>query len=1073
MGPFSRLLTCAQDHPNQQIILFSTVSEDQTNYRMMDVAAYLLFQNFVPGRPDVTSLITYGTTSRTGVVPTERRFGLYPEVMLALGAPTDSVNVAMLPGVELDPVDDDGDHWILTTAAVPRLLVRHFEQGMVIVDWADAGTPDWTVPIASLGGIIPDTVHRVIIDDHRLVDGGTITSEPMSSGGTLTTTAASGTILMYAPVGSPTASERCVYALLKGAVTPQLVGVRIQTVPSGQGVWVDATDRSGTLFDGPLRLYDDHTHGDEGSCDGLYTGELSSLKESATPGDHWLHVFMQDAKGIAAYDSVVVHVVIPQAKYINKTADVGLTPANSLGLPYSVVSLDYDNDGDVDLLVTKDGAACAILRNMAASDSPLPYFDVSWLPLGGTPYYELRGACAADCDNDGLLDVFTGAGSGGHLFHGVRSAESGEVSFVDAWEGTDLAATTSNSWCGAWSDYDRDGYVDLFVGRKGIGASGSWVALPDRLLHNDQGMGFTHMTEALPEELTDPTFTLAASWGDVNGDGLPDLFVGSEMFGSGLGDAQGPPPLPTAPSWSKLYVNQGDGHFVNSYWQYFGYRYPWGLNSVQWSDLDNDGDWDLVYAGEHEWSGYVLNDNGHFSVPPVLDPSEKSGALAYDYDLDGAQDVLLLTRYDGIPPALGRPAQMFRSALLDIDSPGLAFDNIAGAAGMGMGAAGGATATCFNASGAPDLFVGRRLLQLPEGGTTECFYQNVSVAGTDVPANHWVGIRLKGGGVGNNVSAIGATVTISAGALQQVRRVDGGSGRGGQESSIMLFGLGGYSETVRADVTWPNGLTQVVESIPGGAVREIVDATASPGLQSATVKGDAYTSSTGTHWVFIWDTLNATCADKDEVTLTGLYAEGSECYGLGGPVVLKFGVNGVIVSQAAKSGGGQEHRLEWDAPGCWPACSCTYTVKCGTYLDSESSGSTGIVSATAAPGIVATSVTGTYYASMEDTYWAFSWDSASSTCSESDEVEVTSSYDSGSPCYIGGNSFIIKRGVSGVVASVQPKSGGGYTHRIEWHNMGCSPNCTYNYVVRSSTLASMETSPASGTKRLRITLCVQ
>jgi hypothetical protein len=225
--------------------------------------------------------------------------------------------------------------------------------------------------------------------------------------------------------------------------------------------------------------------------------------------------------------------------------------------------------------------------------------------------------------------------------------------------------------------------------------------------------------------------------------------------------------------------------------------------------------------------------------------------------------------------------------------------------------------------------------------------------------------------------------------------------------------------------------------------------------------------------VFTWDTTQPTCPEKDEVILSGLYASGNPCYTGGVPVVVKMGTPGAVVSQVAKTGGGYAHTIEWDVAACWPSCSATFMVGSGTLSNNEQSASHGIVSSTLGPGIVATSVQGTIHPSIEDTYWVFTWDTANNTCGEQDEVEVTSTYVQGNPCWVGNNPIILKRGFPGVNTSIEAKAGGGYTHRIEWHNVGCSPNCSYSYKVRSSTLASTETSPATGTKRLRTTVCVQ
>ena len=67
----------------------------------------------------------------------------------------------------------------------------------------------------------------------------------------------------------------------------------------------------------------------------------------------------------------------------------------------------------------------------------------------------------------------------------------------------------------AWADFDSDGDLDLFVGFRQDEAN--------RLYRNDEG---TFVDVAAEAGVADVTDTRAASWGDFDGDGDPDLFVG-------------------------------------------------------------------------------------------------------------------------------------------------------------------------------------------------------------------------------------------------------------------------------------------------------------------------------------------------------------------------------------------------------------------------------------------------------------------------------------------------------------------------------------------------------------------
>src|SRR6202047_136849 len=126
------------------------------------------------------------------------------------------------------------------------------------------------------------------------------------------------------------------------------------------------------------------------------------------------------------------------------------------------------------------------------------------------------GVSIVDFDRDGWPDIYvtnSAIGSKKALYR-----KMGDGTFKDVAEEMGIAdvnqAGTGVSTGAVWGDYDNDGYEDLFLIKWGR----------PELYHNDQGRGFTRVTEqaGLPKWINANT----AIWFDYDGDGLLDLFVG-------------------------------------------------------------------------------------------------------------------------------------------------------------------------------------------------------------------------------------------------------------------------------------------------------------------------------------------------------------------------------------------------------------------------------------------------------------------------------------------------------------------------------------------------------------------
>jgi hypothetical protein len=88
-------------------------------------------------------------------------------------------------------------------------------------------------------------------------------------------------------------------------------------------------------------------------------------------------------------------------------------------------------------------------------------------------------------------------------------------------------------------------------------------------------------------------------------------------------------------------------------------------------------------------------------------------------------------------------------------------------------------------------------------------------------ANHRVLFKLEG--VKSNKAAIGARVTVKAGALAQLSEVRGGSSYLSQNDLRLHFGLGKEVKMTEVNIRWPNGETEILRDVAGDFIYTIVE----------------------------------------------------------------------------------------------------------------------------------------------------------------------------------------------------------------------------------------------------------
>ena len=196
----------------------------------------------------------------------------------------------------------------------------------------------------------------------------------------------------------------------------------------------------------------------------------------------------------------------------------------------SALFVDFDNDGDQDLVISQD------FRVLVMSNDGKGKFT---LEFGSSTKAQTFSLAAADYDNDGRVDFYScgynpsaaelrsGAMGEPMPFHDANNGgqnilwrNKGDFDFADVTAATGMEQNNTRfSFAATWEDYDNDGDQDLYVandyGRK-------------CLYRNDAGH-FTDVAPALGVE--DTSSGMSVSWADFNHDGFMDIYA-SNMFSS-------------------------------------------------------------------------------------------------------------------------------------------------------------------------------------------------------------------------------------------------------------------------------------------------------------------------------------------------------------------------------------------------------------------------------------------------------------------------------------------------------------------------------------------------------------
>jgi tetratricopeptide (TPR) repeat protein len=179
---------------------------------------------------------------------------------------------------------------------------------------------------------------------------------------------------------------------------------------------------------------------------------------------------------------------------------------------------DYNNDGLLDIAFSGAHGGCSLYRNNGDGT----FTDVS-INSGLDQCVNGFILTAGDYDNDGNVDLYV-TRMGFYVGESVLYHNNGDGTFTDVTKQAGVQ-NWGPGFTASWVDYDCDGHLDLFVANNLAGVFDRRI--PNRLFRNNGNGTFTEVTEQAGLHTPFPTF--GSCWGDYNNDGYPDLFLSASL----------------------------------------------------------------------------------------------------------------------------------------------------------------------------------------------------------------------------------------------------------------------------------------------------------------------------------------------------------------------------------------------------------------------------------------------------------------------------------------------------------------------------------------------------------------
>jgi tetratricopeptide (TPR) repeat protein/peroxiredoxin len=479
---------------------------------------------------------------------------------------------------------------------------------------------------------------------------------------------------------------------------------------------------------------------------------------------------------------------------------------------------DFSNSGLQDVVVVRANGPRLFVNEGGGKFRPKP----EAFKFANSPQGTFTGAAIADYDRDGWLDIYFclytyyqgteqykypspyhDAENGPPNFM-MRNNRDGTFRDVTAESGFNLN-NTRYSFCCAWSDFNRDGWPDLYVvndfGRKN--------------LYRNNGNGtFTDIAAEAGTE--DVGAGMGVCWFDYDNDGAEDLYVANMWTAAGeritMQDVFKKNSTPEARALyhqhamgNSLFHNESQtkrtaslgavedkGSFADRTVSAGVGVGRWAWSSDSW-DFDHDGFSDL-YITNGMVSGPLREDLNSFFWRQTVASSPDQARPSHDYE-QGWSAINQLIRSDHSWSGYER------NVFYANNSDGT-FSDISGTIGLDFIEDGRSFALAdFDLDGRQEVLLKNR--NAPQLRVLK----NVMAS---LPPS--ISFRLRG--TKSNRDAIGAVITIQTKQGLQTRSLQAGSGFLSQHSKEVFFGLGSFTGPLTASIRWPSGLVQKLDDLP-------------------------------------------------------------------------------------------------------------------------------------------------------------------------------------------------------------------------------------------------------------------